>query len=847
MPINDEPSVLDYLKARLRFWERSGKKQISPEARPVGGGISMDDGTAGPEMEPAQSDFAGSEKLAVTGMPLKTNPLATRFPWRSMLALVFALLGQRAFEPAPNRAVTTGLILYGFGLAWLVLAYLQKEWVLTPYQQTGTSTDKMHVRWVQLTLGSVFSVAAFLTLGDNLFTVLNVTLWVIAIIFFVWAFWLPRKGGSPDRTRSAGHGPLVMGDVLENDDLAGRSTKVVSAHQGDNPVEIGVSSSTKFGGSLTLNSNGIYSYIPPSWELIPAGGLKEAVTYTIQDENGDSTSSTLLISVNDSDRPVDSRSLWSRLVDFYKNDSWTIKVTRWTLLALVVIGIVIFFRVYNVRGVPAEPFSDHAEKLLDVFDVSQGQTHIFFPRNTGREAIQMYLTLVVSWIFGTGLTFLSLKIGTVFCGLVTLPYMYLLGKELGGKRIGLLALFFAGIAYWPNVISRVGLRFTLYPLFVAPTLFYLLRGLRTRNRNDFIVSGLFLGFGLHGYSPFRIMPFVVVAAVGLYLLHSQSKGNRKQAIIWLSILALVSLIVFLPLARYWLENPDSFGSRAFSRLGSSESPLPGPWWQVLVSNTWNSLRMYNWDNGSIWVHSVPGRPAFDVVSAALFLIGAVLVLLRYLRQHHWVDLFLLICIPLLQLPSTLSLAFPAENPSLNRAAAAFIPAILILAIGLDGLLKSIESRRNRATGIALAWVVTLGLAGWSSYNNYDLVLNQYGTEFRQGAWNTSEIADVIRQFAQVNGTVEDAWVVPYPYWVDTRLVGDWLNLPDKDFALWPQDFPMTQKIEAAKLFILKPEDTDDLGLLEQLYPQGILSTFHSAVVNAGKDFLVLSVPPANLP
>ena len=845
MPLNGEQSVLEYLKARLRFWEYSGKKQISAEPLSLGEHVSTEGTAAAPQMEPSQPAFMGSDKLAVAGMPSKKISPTTRFPWRSMLALGFALLGQRAFEPTPDRAVTTGLILYGFGLAWLVLAYFQKEWVLAPHQQTGTSTDKMHVRWVQLVMGSVFSVAAFLTLGNNLFTVLNVTLWVLAIIFFVWAFWLPRISAQPDRIRTTENGPLVTGEVLATDDLAGRPTKVVSAHQGDNPIEIGVSSSTKSGGSLTLNSNGTYSYAPPPWNMVPREGLKEAVIYTVQDDNGDLTSSTLLISVYESDRPADSRSNWTRLEDFYKSDSWTIKATRWTLLVLAVVGIVIFFRVYNLGGVPAEPFSDHAEKLLDVYDVSQGQTHIFFPRNTGREAIQMYLTLVVSWIFGTGLTFLSLKIGTVFCGLVTLPYMYLLGKELGGKRIALLAVFFAGIAYWPNVISRVGLRFTLYPLFVAPTLFYLLRGLRTRNRNDFIVSGLFLGFGLHGYSPFRIMPFIVVAAVGLYLLHSQSKGNRKQAIIWLSILALISLIVFLPLARYWLENPDSFGARAFSRLGSTETPLPGPWWQILLSNTWNSLRMYNWDNGSIWVHSVPGRPAFDVVSAALFLIGAVLVLLRYLRQRHWVDLFLLVSIPLLQLPSTLSLAFPAENPSLNRAAAAFIPAILILAIGLDGLLKSIESRRNRANGIALAWIVTLGLAGWSSYSNYDLVLNQYATEFRLGAWNTSEIADVIRQFAQVNGSVDDAWVVPYPYWVDTRLVGDWLNLPDKDFALWPQDFSITQKIGAAKLFILKPEDTDDLGLLEQLYPQGILSTFHSAVVNAGKDFMILFVPPAN--
>jgi len=45
--------------------------------------------------------------------------------------------------------------------------------------------------------------------------------------------------------------------------------------------------------------------------------------------------------------------------------------------------------------VPGEMFSDHAEKLLDVGDVLNGKLSIFFPRNSGREAIQMYLTAAV--------------------------------------------------------------------------------------------------------------------------------------------------------------------------------------------------------------------------------------------------------------------------------------------------------------------------------------------------------------------------------------------------------------------------------------------------------------------
>jgi 4-amino-4-deoxy-L-arabinose transferase-like glycosyltransferase len=737
-----EPSLLDYLKSRLKFWEHGQKLDL----------FALEPVSHQPEKGVSPITHPG--ELEVFGKSPETVLQVAHWPWRSLLALSFALLGQRAFEPSPNRTIITGLVLYGLGFAWLILANLRKEWTLTPYPEQGRGLESLRVQRLPLIFGIGLSLVAFLTLSNNMFTRLNVTLWILAIIFFAWAFWLPGENQLP---------------------------------------------------------------------------------------------------------------LWPRIRDFLLRPSWQFKVTRDTLLVLTVVAIVIFFRVYHLGAVPSEPFSDHAEKILDVYDVSQGQTHIFFPRNTGREAIQMYLTLVVSWIFGTGLSFLSLKIGTVFCGLATLPYMYLLGKEFGGRRIGLLAVFFTGIAYWPNIISRAGLRFPLYPLFVAPTLYYLLRGLRTRNRNDFIISGLLLGLGLHGYSPFRIMPLVVVIAVGLYLLHPQSKGSRKHAIIWLSILAITSLIVFLPLARYWFDNPESFGYRAFSRLGSIEGALPAPAWQVFFSNTWNALCMFNWDDGEIWVHSVPHRPALDVVSGALFLIGVLLVLIRYLRQRHWQDLFLLLAVPLLQLPSILSLAFPAENPALNRAAGAMVPTFLLVAIALDGLILAMLNSRpaeygyrlkfaesssqefkyglHRQAGIVVTWVMMLALAGWSSYQNFDLVFNQFSIQYATGAWNSSEMGEVIQQFGQTYGSTGNAWIVPYPYWVDTRLPGVWAGIPNRDFALWPEKFDSSLDLPGPKLYIVNVADKIAMDQLLVLYPRGTWSHFVSKTKLEGKDFMIFFVPP----
>jgi hypothetical protein len=722
----DEPSVLDYLKSKLKFWEGREKIEIPNEPDLLQGAprVASRERTVEPAGLP-------NEPVPSVEPPRKSPVQASRWPWRSLLAMAIALLAQRSWEPSPDQTALIGLILYALSLALLIWAYFTHEWSLAPVPETGSASDTLQVRRLPLILGILLTLAAFITLGHNLFTFWNVTLWILAIACLIWSFWLPGKNAAPP---------------------------------------------------------------------------------------------------------------WRRAKSFFARPAWQFKITRWTLLVLAVAAVVAFFRIYNLSGVPSEPNSDHAEKILDIFDITQGQPRIFFPRNTGREGIQMYLTLLVSWVFGKGLSFPSLKIGTVICGLATLPFLYLLGREYGGKRIGLLAVFFAGIAYWPNVISRFGLRFPLYPLFVAPTLYFLIRGLRTRDRNQLILSGLFLGFGLHGYTPFRIVPLVVVAAVGLYLLHSQSRGNRKQAIAGLVILAAISFIVFLPLARFWLENPADFAYRAFTRLGPSERPLPGPAFQIFLTNIWNAVRMFNWKDGETWAHSVVFRPALDVVSGALFLIGVVLVLVRYFRERHWQDLFLLLAVPLLQLPSILSLAFPNENPDLARAGASFVPAFLFVALALDGLLAGIQAGMSRRVGTALAWVVVLFLAAWSSFQNYDLAFRQYADRYTASTWNSSEMGTVIKQFRQVHGTTDSVWIVAYPHWVDTRLPGIWAGIPNRDFAIWPQDFEKTLEVKGNKLFMVKADDPQDLDLLRQLYPQGVLSTFRSATNLEGKDFLILFVP-----
>jgi hypothetical protein len=496
---------------------------------------------------------------------------------------------------------------------------------------------------------------------------------------------------------------------------------------------------------------------------------------------------------------------------------------------------------YQLDSLPPDMTSDHVEKLLDVYDITQGQTSIFFVRNTGREALQFYLTAFVGDLFNTGVSFLSLKLGTVLVGLLSLPFVYLLGKEIGNRWVGLFAVLLAGISLWPNILARMALRFILYPAFVAPSFYFLFRGLRTSNRNDFILSGIFLGIGLHGYSPTRVLPFVIVIAVILFILHRQSAGKRVGALLALGVVALFALLAFLPLGRYLVENPDTFNYRTLTRISSLEQPLPGPAWQIFFMNLWNALRMVNWYGGNIWTIGVDSRPAVDTVSASLFLIGVVLLLIRYLRRQHWLDLFLLISVPLLMMPSILSLAFPNENPALNRASGAMVPVFLIAALALESLLRGMRNAIGGQSGALAAALVGVVLFAWAGLQNYGLTFDRYLKQYQNASWNSAEMGAIIGEFTRAVGSADNAWVMAFPHWVDTRAVAMEAGYTDRDYGIWSDRLNETVGIPGPKLFLYKPEDEESARALQSIYPQGTSTLFESAVDS--KDFYLYFVPP----
>jgi len=171
-------------------------------------------------------------------------------------------------------------------------------------------------------------------------------------------------------------------------------------------------------------------------------------------------------------------------------------------------------------------------------------------------------------------------------------------------------------------------------------------------------------------------------------------------------------------------------------------------------------------------------------------------------------------------------------------------AVLVSALAVEGLIASHvrgakAGKRPEKRRALFIYILTGILIAVSSYQNYDLVFRQFDRNFRIGAWNSSEMGKTIKFFGDVYGQTDTVWIVPYNQWVDTRLPAMWMGIPNRDFALWPNQFVSTLYLPAPKMILFNTKDADTENVLKQLYPNGALSRYTS--VTMGKDFMVFFV------
>ncbi|GAP63544.1 hypothetical protein ARMA_1967 [Ardenticatena maritima] len=507
----------------------------------------------------------------------------------------------------------------------------------------------------------------------------------------------------------------------------------------------------------------------------------------------------------------------------------------YVLAATGVLLVAALFRFYDLPNLPPEMTSDHAEKLLDVRDVLNGMRPIFFPRNTGREPAQFYVTALLAGPLGLGLSYMALKVGTALVSWLTVALtMWAVRWGLGGsRRLALLTGLLLAISKWHIAISRVGLRFPYTPLATALVLGFLWRAVRFNHTRDWVLTGLALGLGLHGYTATRIVPLLVAVAFAVAFLWARPPRTAWPDWFLRAALApLSTVIAFVPLLRFSLEHPDLFWYRSASRMASG---IAEPGVNVFLLNLKNAALAFHLHGDSAWPNAVLGDPFLDRITGVLFVIGIALVLVNLIQRPRIEWAVALLGLPILILPSVLALAWPNENPSVVRMGGALPIVMLLSALPLDTLLQRANRHARHWHLLALAGTTILIL--WAAVLNWQTYFVTYRAQYAQSSWNSSEIAQEILTVASYVGGVEHVYIFSYPHWVDTRNVAFNMKNPD-----WNRVLFTIADIENApdevRAIIFNPNDRVHILSVETLWNNDVCR-YTVASRTPGKEFVVM--------
>lgn len=574
------------------------------------------------------------------------------------------------------------------------------------------------------------------------------------------------------------------------------------------------------------------------------------------------------------DKPISIRTRLSRV-------SWS----TWALIAIVALGAV--FRLTDIHGVPPEMTSDHVEKLLDSQRVYEGSSYnIFFQNNGGRESLQMYVMALFVRVTGLPMAFDTLKLLTALEGIITIPIMFWLGRELVGRhdrRLGIVVgLALAGLvaaSYWHVALSRLALRIVYTPMITGLLFIYLSRALRDNRRLDFINAGLALGVALYMYQVARILPVVVVAGVALALVvFVRGWAARRAMIVNLLALVVVAFAVFIPLFRFSLDYPDDFWRRSSGRLFGDEltqvvnddgtiterTPTIGERLTAfqanipqLTINLRNALLMYTWKGDVAWINGAPNRPAFDALSGALLVVGLGGWLGWMLRKRDAALWLVLPALLILILPSALAIAYPIENPSATRMSGTLPFAYLFAAFGLGVLVYDLWRAGGLKAGASLAMLAFVGVIGFSYSANSETYFTEYRQSYTGSSKPYTDVGRTLRLFVGQGGAYGNAFMVGYPYWWDHRAIGiEAGRLDYPNGILTREGIPLFMRESANRvdeyrfdpnlpiLFIYSPDDIETELLLQQWFPSGRAELVQTYQLE--DSYRVFRVPPLGM-
>ena len=510
----------------------------------------------------------------------------------------------------------------------------------------------------------------------------------------------------------------------------------------------------------------------------------------------------------------------------------------WGLALVGVLAAAFVLRTVRLTTLPYDLDGDFASYGIQARALVTGQETRLFTVGWANIPMIGYLPPALTmFLFGTGQV--GLNMSGVIGGMLSLIGTYLLGRDLFGRRVALLATAISSVLYVHVHFSRVAAYMDPLP-FMVFGLCFLMKGLRWGRGWPFAVSGLLFAFGFMMYYSGRAM-FVVAA---LWLVYLAVLRPRWLAARWQGLLlaAVGFLLAMGPMLIFFIRNQESLVERSravFLFYPPVVEHLFGKYNVTTMSAlVWEqfkrTLLMFHYYIDTSTQFGMP-RPFLDPYTAPLLALGVGYALFRLRRQAYafvllWLSVVLII-----------GCMLTSNAPFWPRLVVLLPPVALLIALAVDLLVRPVEAWLRSRVGPAsqvgvvvflVAGLAFIGYANWREYDRY------------KGSWATSRT--LIARYMAAQGPAVEAWMISDPFsyrdrefefLVPGRFLGDLTREQVLSGSL--PDF------SGPGLIIITPNHADLIPILEKRYPHGITIThpgnspaekaFYAFKVSAGGD------------
>jgi 4-amino-4-deoxy-L-arabinose transferase-like glycosyltransferase len=380
----------------------------------------------------------------------------------------------------------------------------------------------------------------------------------------------------------------------------------------------------------------------------------------------------------------------------------------WRRLDTVCIGLIVLaalaVRLWQLGAVPEGLWFDESQRGLEALRMlaERGYRPIFAADVLQEPTGLWFLMLPSMSLFGRDAP--ALRLPVALAGTVGVGAIYLLGWELYGRRVAIVASGLAVALVWHLNFSRIALPAVVSLTCDTLALALFVGGLRRESRLLLGLAGLVCGAGLSFYFTSQLMPFVLALAGAHRLLASRLRLSRRLAT-GLVVCGLALLLAAGPFAFFALTRPEQFLARA-DAVSVMRDVQNAHSWAPVWANIRAHLLMFQVHGDNNGRHNWSGHPMLDPVAGGLMILGLGLALARAWRFESVVVLGWL---PVALAGGIFSSIWDA--PQAHRSIDALVPAVLLAALPLGLLWRAGDelSRMRKALPRRVPMALVVGV------------------------------------------------------------------------------------------------------------------------------------------